>query len=353
MVTPPGPFDFGPNPHELIFNVTTIPDSTQCVWSVDATNRGFPVSWIILNPTYSGGTGSFGATVVAQTTESERDAVILVTGNIASGSAAGILVVQFPTPTVNQGGTVSAASYGGGNGGSILSAFGQFFASTAVVAPTVPLPTQAGPDPTTVTLTANHPSADGGARPATIGPIDAPLFFVSPNQVNFQMPWEFIGVSQVSITVSDFGVASSPVIVNLSNPAPAIFTLNQQGTGQGAIQIANTTTFAAPAGSIQGASPAHIGDYLTIYCTGLGDVTNRPANGVASPTSPLAQTLLTATATVGGIAAPVTFSGLTPGFVALYQVNVQVPPGVATGNAVQVILSIGGVASNTVTIAVQ
>jgi uncharacterized protein (TIGR03437 family) len=59
------------------------------------------------------------------------------------------------------------------------------------------------------------------------------------------------------------------------------------------------------------------------------------------------------TVTIGGIAAPVSFSGLAPGAVGLYQVNVRVPASAASGPAVPLILSIGGVISNTVTIAVQ
>jgi uncharacterized protein (TIGR03437 family) len=57
--------------------------------------------------------------------------------------------------------------------------------------------------------------------------------------------------------------------------------------------------------------------------------------------------------TIGGIVAQVSFSGLAPGAVGLYQVNVQVPVGAPAGDAVPVTLSIGGVDSNTVTIAVQ
>jgi uncharacterized protein (TIGR03437 family) len=66
----------------------------------------------------------------------------------------------------------------------------------------------------------------------------------------------------------------------------------------------------------------------------------------------------TVTATLGGVNTPVTFAGLTPGFVALYQVNVHVPSGVPTGDAVPLVLTVtnpdGTTAqSNTVTAAVQ
>jgi uncharacterized protein (TIGR03437 family) len=56
---------------------------------------------------------------------------------------------------------------------------------------------------------------------------------------------------------------------------------------------------------------------------------------------------------IGGAQAIVSYSGLAPSLVGLYQVNAIVPAGIATGNAVSVVLSIGGLVSNTVTIAVQ
>ena len=90
-----------------------------------------------------------------------------------------------------------------------------------------------------------------------------------------------------------------------------------------------------------------------MFCTGLGEVTNRPAGGAPAPSNPLSITTTTPKVTIGGVPAPVTFSGLAPGFVGLYQVNAQVPENAATGDAVPLILTIGGATSNTVTVAVR
>ena len=84
-------------------------------------------------------------------------------------------------------------------------------------------------------------------------------------------------------------------------------------------------------------------------------------DGAAAPASgnPLYQTVATASVTIGGVNAPVLFSGLAPGYVALYQVNVQVPEGVPTGDAVPVVLTMTSpdgkvqASSKPVTIAVQ
>lgn len=242
-----------------------------------------------------------------------------------------------PAPVVGPGGIASGASFSTAalTAGAIGVVFGNNFAGYTIVAPGVPWPT---------TLAGVSVLVNG---------VGAPLYFVSANQIDFQFPWQFLGQTQVSVVVVVNGVGSTPQTVKLVPAGPDIFTMNTQG--QGAIQIANTAILAAPAGSVPGvqARPAMRGEYLTIYCTGLGDVKNRPVSGAAAPANPLANTIATTSVSIGGVSAPAIFSGLSPGFVGLYQVNVQVPLNAPAGNAVPVVLSIGGAASNTVTIAVQ
>jgi len=148
-------------------------------------------------------------------------------------------------------------------------------------------------------------------------------------------------------------VVSTTVSVLIGPIAPALFTTNAQGTGQASALIAGTASVVAPAGTFPGSRPARPGEFISIYCTGLGDVTNRPGLGSASPTIPLATTLTTPTVTIGGVAATVAFSGLAPGFVGLYQVNVQVPAIAQAGAAIPIILAIGGFTSNPATIAID
>src|SRR5439155_22437573 len=108
-----------------------------------------------------------------------------------------------------------------------------------------------------------------------------------------------------------------------------------------------------PAGGFPGSRPGRKADFVSLYCTGLGNVRNRRNSGAASPSNPLADTLTTPIVTVGNVPASVSFSGLAPGFVGLYQVNIKIPDNAPSGDAVPVSLSIGGVNSNTATIAVQ
>jgi len=86
---------------------------------------------------------------------------------------------------------------------------------------------------------------------------------------------------------------------------------------------------------VTASNPAQRGQYIVIYANGLGAVDNPPPSGEATPSptaaQPLASTLVTPTVTIGGVAATVLFSGLTPGSIGLYQIDVVVPPNAPTG----------------------
>jgi len=180
-----------------------------------------------------------------------------------------------------------------------------------------------------------------------------PLFFVSPGQINFQLPFVTIsGPTQYDLTITN-GQLSSTIKVTLTPYSPSLFTTNSQGTGQAAALVNSTSIIVAPTGMFPGSRPAARNEFIQLYCTGLGDVFNRPNLGAASPASPLAATMAQPAVSVGGVDANVVFSGLSPGFVGLYQVNLQIPQTAPSGNAVPVILKIGGATSNTATIAIQ
>ena len=148
---------------------------------------------------------------------------------------------------------------------------------------------------------------------------------------------------------------SVPSQVIVADALPAIYTTSAQGTGQGAILIAGTASLAAANGAFPGSRPVQSGEYLSIYCSGLGAVANAPANGQPAPSSPpFATTIEKPTVTVGGVTASVvSYSGLAPGEIGLYQVNVQLPNGVPSGSAVPVQIVLGSAISNIVTIGVQ
>jgi uncharacterized protein (TIGR03437 family) len=180
-----------------------------------------------------------------------------------------------------------------------------------------------------------------------IGGVQTPIYFASPGQVNVQIPWEMAGQTSVSIRATVGGVASNGQLVNIAPFSPGIFSMDATGSGQGAVLVAPTAQLAAPG------TPALRGGYVSIFCTGLGAVTDPPATGASALAVPLSFSLTLPTVTIGGTQAIVTYSGLAPGLVGLYQVNAIVPAGITPGNAVSVVLAIGGLISNGVTIAVQ
>jgi uncharacterized protein (TIGR03437 family) len=208
---------------------------------------------------------------------------------------------------------------------------------------------------------ANGTSSASGTFPPSlagtsvmIGATALPLDYVSPTQVNALLPFSLTPNAIVSLVVERAATVSVPIDVTIADIGPAIFAVNGVGTGQGAVTIATSGVLAAPVGAFPGSQPVKRGDFLAIYCTGLGAVNNTPADGAPAPSSPpLATTLANPTVTIGGMPAVVSYSGLAPGLVGLYQVNVQVPVNAPTGPAVNLAISVGSLTSNTVTVAVQ
>ncbi len=282
-------------------------------------------------------TGTTGSTDLAMlaplqaTYSGNRDAFLV---RIAASNPA------LSPPNLQAGGIVNAASFNGTAvaPGSIASVFGTKLATSSSFAVQVPLPT-----------------ALGGARLRFNNTVAVPKFFASPTQINFQVPWELAGQAQASLTATIAGLTSGALRVPLADFAPGLFSVNSAGSGQGAILIASTGQVAAPSGSIldRAARPANRGEFAAIFCTGLGPVTNQPLSGAVARSNPLSTTTTIPAVTVGGVPAPVTFSGLAPNAVGLYQVNLQVPPNAPRGAAVPVVLRIGGATSNTVTMAVE
>jgi uncharacterized protein (TIGR03437 family) len=99
--------------------------------------------------------------------------------------------------------------------------------------------------------------------------------------------------------------------------------------------------------------PARGGEALVIFATGVGGLTNPPASGEASPADPLAASTVEPTVTVGGAPATVLFAGLTPGFVGLLQINVQLPASLPAGDELDLVARFGPDATQTVKLAVE
>ena len=233
-------------------------------------------------------------------------------------------------PVIQPGGIVNAASYvmGGWSGKavggqSIVSVFGTNLAPRTQSASGFPLPpTLAG-----VTVTFNGSPA--------------PLLYVSPGQINFQLG-EFDGTVPLALLPSV--VVTTPA--GSSDPYPldiqecfGILTLDGSGCGQGVVlNVASDGSLSLNSPS-NSASP---GDYIAIFGTGLGNASNMPAPGVSTPLSPLSVSVWQHSTGVDfdlqetSVGTPVSFAGKTPGWIGIDQVNVQIPLSVREGCAVPI-----------------
>ena len=224
-------------------------------------------------------------------------------------------------PSLSSNSTVNGASFTNIiSPGAIVSTFGTGLSSSLMSAAGVPLPTALGD--TSITFNG----------------IAAPLFFVSNGQINAQAPFDLpVGVP-VSIQVKRGSTASSVQTANVAIVSPGIFV--DQASNSAAV------LHAADYSAVGGNSPARPGEFLLIYCTGLGPLRIAVKSGDRAPSvPPLAETTYLPSVSIAGLPAIVTYAGLAPGWVGLYQVNVQVPAGLATGNQPIQIVTLG-VASN-------
>ena len=251
-----------------------------------------------------------------------------------------------PPPLFGGNSVVSSAGFTPGiAAGSLVSIFGTGL-STAdgiVTAPGFPLPaTLAG-----TSLWFGAGEFDHGRRPAAIL---ATANINGQEQLNAQVP-----VLDLS-NAADQNVDFSQVIMRKGRALGFGFDVKTLGSSGYWPSIFLTTdgqpiVTHADYSLVTSSSPAHAGETIIIFATGLGQVTPAIATGVAAPLSPLTATVLASPITIGGQKATVTFSGLAPGFAGLYQVNVVVPA-VSPGQ-LSLILGVGTSVPTTVTIAVQ
>ncbi len=265
---------------------------------------GLPITGVPVTFAASGGTLRNAVTKTNQYGIASADAVLGLQPGRYDFNVSGLglswdfLGKTLPQPTISS--IVDAASFEPGQPvapGSYVSIFGSNLSDASDATPTSQLP-----------LALNHVLVSFDAPAAKIS---APghLIYVSPGQVNVQVPWELQGQSsaQVKVTISapNGGYAYGNVYkLPLSDAAPAFFAIP---------------------------SAAARGTTISLYANGLGPVNNQPASGDPALTKPLATTTTPAVVTIGTTPARVSYSGLAPGYAGLYQINVTIPPEIAPG----------------------
>jgi uncharacterized protein (TIGR03437 family) len=251
-------------------------------------------------------------------------------------AAAGNLTVRFTgnarvRPAIAANGIVNAASFRSGPiaPGSYISIFGRGLSDVTAVESTDYLPLSlAG-----VNVSFDVPSANLS--------VPGRIIFVSPNQVNLQVPWELRGQTSALVKVNIGYTSGQLYTVQVAGYSPALYA--DRNNGAAALNESNAV--------ISSAAPALRGHVVQLYVNGLGPVDNQPATGDPAPSAPLSRTLATPSVTIGGRPAAVSFSGLAPGFPGLNQVNFVVPADTPTG-VQQVVVTIGGVAAPPVSLPV-
>ena len=232
-------------------------------------------------------------------------------------------------PVISEGGIVNAASNAAGQAlaaGSLVTIYGTGLAASTASAASVPLPTELG-----------------GVR-VTFNGIPAPLLLVSAGQINGQVPVDVLpaGVTSgpATVIVTRGQESSAPRTAQVGPFSPGIFTVNF-GVGQ-AIAINPDSTLAAAAGSIPGLSthPANVNDIILLLGTGLGAV-DPPILSGRNSLEEVRRNTTPPQVFIGGQEATVPFSGLSPQFVGVNQINVRIPAGVAAGDRVPIQLRQG------------
>jgi uncharacterized protein (TIGR03437 family) len=303
----------------------TIQTTASCPWAV----QDIPSSWII----YSGnGVGSGPATInlaVAANPGPARSAIISVAGTLISVDQPG--APGFPPPPSI----------------SLVQSAGQFGAFTSIapgswieiygsnLAPSIL-------DWSNAFSGINAPTSLNGTT-VTINGLPAYLDYVSPSQVNAQVPSIGIGPQQIMVTTAAGTSVPYDITVNATQPglfAPQI--LNVGGVQYVGATFPDYTTYVLPTGAVAGITsrPASPGNTIYLFGIGFGPVTpNTPAGQIVQQDNLLNSTVQV---TFGQTPATLTYAGLAPSFIGLYLFQVVVP-NVSTSNAVPLTFTLGGV----------
>jgi uncharacterized protein (TIGR03437 family) len=159
-----------------------------------------------------------------------------------------------------------------------------------------------------------------------------PLLLVTPGQINVQLPFTLTPGPAI-LRVNNGAGTSAPIVVQIDAAAPGLFRISN-----------------AAGGAVDASNPARAGDVIVLYGTGLGAVTPPATAGTAAP---LANATASIRVNVSGTDVTPFFAGLAPGTAGVYQINVQLPAGLAPGATAPVYVTVNGQPSNVLTIGVR
>jgi uncharacterized protein (TIGR03437 family) len=318
--------------------ITVYANYQQMNYLAMSSNPTASVSWTV-QPASPDGFYNAGATVNVSVTPLAGFKFRSWTGDLSGTSPAGAVTMTAPRAVMamlDKVPYISPAGVENGAGstpvaavapGSVVSVFGANLAVGTAVGPANLLPQ---------TL---------GGVTAAIGQQFMPLFFVSPGQINFQLP-DGIALGAQTLTIMPQGQPNVQVNFNLVRNAPGLFQ-----------QSINGQSFALayhPDGSaITAAAPAQVGETITIYGTGFGPTNPARLEGFALPASPVYNIVDSVIVTAGSVTAPATAAFASAGSVGVDAAQFVITDPSVSGTNASVSVTINGQASNTVLVPVQ
>ena len=189
----------------------------------------------------------------------------------------------------------------------------------------------------TVSTTASPAPTVLGNSCVTVNGAVIPLFLVSQPQINGQLPLN-VGSTGVVIAYTPGGISNPFTIGGIPGTAPTVLQVPNAPNSTILVPAVFREASSLPVNLVD---PVHKGDHLIIYATGLGPTDPPVDAGVVSPSNPAALVLTKPVVTLSGVTCPVTFAGLTPGQIGVYQIDVNVPQGVSQGLAIPLTISQG------------
>jgi len=255
-----------------------------------------------------------GATAYGQTA-SAPGSLISIYGSTLAAATVPADSVPMSVPTVDAGGVVNGASFQPGVvPGSWLTIKGSNLSP-------VPQDTWAGH-----IVNGNLPTSLDGVS-VNVGSKQAYVYFISPTQINAQVP--DVGTGPVPVTVQTPGGTSTAITTTISSQSPAFFLW----PGNQAVATRQDASLAVKPGTFTGATTvaAKPGDVIILWGTGFGPTTPAVASGIQVPSDKI-YNAAPVTVTLGSNSVQVFGAALSPGYAGLYQVAIQVPSSMADGD---------------------
>jgi uncharacterized protein (TIGR03437 family) len=250
-------------------------------------------------------------------------------GVVTMAAPQNIVALMNKIPYIAPAGVQNAASSTPSNRvapGSIIAIYGQSLASGLEVGPVNPL------------------SQSIGGVTVTVNDMILPLLFVSPGQINAQLPWE-LADGNYTINIQSVGQPDVTGTFTVARNAPGLFT-----------QTVNSKTYAIAfhkdGALITPSSPAQSGETISLLGTGLGPFSAQMIDGFFPP-DPAPALADSVSITAGNQHPSAVWAGAAPGYTGLAFVQFQVPSGASAEVTLPITISVNGVKSNTVTLPVE